>query len=283
MWRALSTSSEEEGARTAANKLDIVIPTLNDTAWLSQLLDCLLRQQLSEVRTFVVFDVEEEIKLAESHWSIPGISAISAPRGIGSARNSGAKAGIGNWILFLDADDLLPDCFITDLMKILLTDHPSAATFSFYADSFDPLKRAGTRICWWYLWAGQRFGGAALPGFATLVKRTVFTEIGGYRNDLAIGEDYAFSDDVLAAGHSIKLYRNPWLVYSVRRFDLPPHKKLALLWRYLVIDLSRRINSRRYLIGDIAYEFGKHEPPARRRTPQHLMKRISRPNKAERQ
>ncbi|MDG4768039.1 glycosyltransferase [Solwaraspora sp. WMMD406] len=250
--------------------LDVVIPTYRDGAWLEHLLDSVVEQNLTRTRIFVVYDREEVPEGRAASGMMPELTVVHAPRGIGAARNAGASAGAGDWILFLDADGILPDGFLAHVRQIIMRDNPNAAAFNFYADSFKWYLRAGTRVSWWYLRFMNLFGRAALPGFATLVSRRAFTEIGGYRNDLAISEDFVLSDDLFAAGYSVSLYARPWLIYSTRRFDLPIAASARLFWRYLVIDLARRLSRRTYALGEIDYAFGAHAEPGRRRYPRDL-------------
>ena len=254
----------------SASIVDVIIPTYRDDAWLAELLDCISRQDLSGVHVYVAHNMDEPSGLPTRQLAIPSLATVSAARGIGNARNAGAAAGTGKWLLFLDADGLLPDSFMSDLKALVQQEKPDAATFSYYADSFAPLMKLGTRLCWWYLWFFTKIGKGALPGFATLVRRSVFEQIGGYKDGLAISEDFVFSDDVLEAGFRISVYASPWLCYSVRRFDLPFFPALKMLWKYLVIDLKRRLRGRRYPYGDLVYEFGKHPAPGVRRRPHDI-------------
>lgn len=255
--------------------LDIVIPTYHEGEWLVQLLDCLARQKqhLGGVKIYVVHDREEALGLPDKDGQSLNVQLVPSARGIGTARNAGAAQGGASWILFLDADGLVPDFFLAELQRVIREHQPVAATFSFFADSFAWPFRLGTRLCWWYLRVSALFGKAALPGFATLVQRAAFDEVGGYRTDLAITEDFALSDDLMSAGYSISVFSRPWLVYAVRRFDLPFLRALSLLWWYLVIDVRRRFHGKRIYQGEISYEFGKHAPPPNRRLPRHIKAR----------
>jgi GT2 family glycosyltransferase len=250
--------------------LDIVIPSYHDDDWLQALLKTLDRQELSDVSITIAYDESQRGML--QNVSAPKFQAVYASRGIGNARNAGAAAGDGEWILFLDADGLLPDDFISDIKNLLRKSAKfDAATFSFYADSRRLILRAGTRLSWRYLQLMNLFGRPALSGIATLVRRSTFDSIGGYRNDLAISEDFDFSDQILDAGYEIKLFRSPWFVYSARRFDLPCRDAFRLFWWYLIIDLRRRLYGELIPEGKTHYPFGTHKaPPTSRRRPDDI-------------
>jgi len=99
----------------AAAQVDVVIPAYREEEWLPDLLDCLLEQDLSEVHIFVSCSGDEPEDQAfrhlEQYRETGKILFLHADRGVGNARNAGARAGRSNWILFLDADLLLPAFF----------------------------------------------------------------------------------------------------------------------------------------------------------------------------
>ncbi|MER6027069.1 glycosyltransferase [Streptomyces sp. NPDC001851] len=252
--------------------LDVVIPAYREEEWLPDLLDCLQRQDLAGVRIIISCScppAEQDIPLprAGGRTPVPDMSVVRAGMGVANARNAGAAAGTSPWILFLDSDVLIPDTFVSRVRGITAGTPAAAMTFGYYADSHRWPLRAGTRLCYWYLRLGFRLGRPALPGFATLVRRKVFEEIGGYRPDLGISEDFVFSDELAHAGHSITLHPDPWVLFSVRRFDTSLVAAARLLWRYLLVDLARRTTGRRYLHGQIDYGFGEHRRRSSRRYP----------------
>ncbi|MFE0389617.1 glycosyltransferase [Streptomyces bungoensis] len=252
--------------------LDVVIPAYREEEWLPDLLDCLQRQNLAGVRIIISCScpqTERDTPLpwTGGHTTIPDVSVVRASMGVAHARNAGAAAGESPWILFLDSDVLIPDTFLSSVRGITANTTAAAMTFGYYADSHRWPLRAGTRLCYWYLRLAFSLGRPALPGFATLVRRKVFEEVGGYRPDLGISEDFAFSDDLIHGGHAITLHPDPWVLFSVRRFDTSLVAAARLLWRYLLIDLGRRTRGRRYLHGQIDYGFGEHCRRGSRRHP----------------
>jgi glycosyltransferase involved in cell wall biosynthesis len=204
--------------------LDIVIPAYKEESWLPDLLDCLLNQNLAGVNIYVSYSSdkgdEHVFALPQKHKSFQNLTVLQMrPSGVSSARNKGANAGNGEWILFLDADSLLPDLFLVGIRKIIDSTSSDALGFSFYADSFRLLMRAGTRISYGYLRLLALLRRPVLPGFAILVKRKAFEEVGGFRDGLAIGEDFAFTEDLRRRDLSVALCSYPWILYSVRRFE----------------------------------------------------------------
>ena len=98
-------------------ELSVIIPCHNAGRYLSQAIDSVFRQE-SSVRSLEVIVVNDhstdrDTLDALSNWeSTPGVRLLhNAGRpGPGAARNLGIDAADGNWLAFLDADDVwLPD------------------------------------------------------------------------------------------------------------------------------------------------------------------------------
>src|SRR5258708_4567761 len=97
--------------------LDIVIPAYKEENWLPDLLNCILNQNLAEVQIYISYSGNENgsavAALRQKYRLIQNLTILQTPAtGVSSARNRGASVGKGEWILFLDADVLLPDFFV---------------------------------------------------------------------------------------------------------------------------------------------------------------------------
>jgi glycosyltransferase involved in cell wall biosynthesis len=259
-------------------ELDIVIPAYKEEGWLPDLLDCLLNQNLADVRIYISYSDDENGDAAIALWQkyrlIQNLTILQTPQtGVSSARNRAASVGKGEWILFLDADVLLPDSFLAELPRAIQLSSSDALGFSFYADSFRVLMRAGTRVSYWYLRLLALLRKPVLPGFAILVKRSAFEHVGGFRDGLAMGEDYAFTEDLRRHGFSVALCSCPWILVSVRRFEPSLAMAVRVFGQYCRVELERLVFGRNYHIGDIRYDFGRHIQPYKRRFPYHVNRR----------
>jgi glycosyltransferase involved in cell wall biosynthesis len=90
-------------------KVSVVIPTHDRRAWLELTLRSVLRQHHDDLEVIVVDDGSTDDtpeKLAG--LSDPRVRVIrhDAPRGAGASRNDGAARATGEWIAFVDDDDL---------------------------------------------------------------------------------------------------------------------------------------------------------------------------------
>lgn len=101
--------------KTAGEKirLSIIIPYWNAKTYTDELLSVLDRQIRDDVEVIVVDDGSDIPYKTELHW----VNVIRKRNGgCASARNRGLKLAKGEYISFIDADDLVPEYFIDRLL-----------------------------------------------------------------------------------------------------------------------------------------------------------------------
>lgn len=91
--------------------VSIIIPCYNAVRWISAAIESALGQAYSNIQVIVVNDGSTDESRCIIEHRYPQVTCISTPnRGPSAARNEGLRAAQGEWIQFLDADDLLhPD------------------------------------------------------------------------------------------------------------------------------------------------------------------------------
>jgi glycosyltransferase involved in cell wall biosynthesis len=88
-------------------KISVVIPTYNRAHTLTRALDSVLIQTLPAAEVIVVDDgsADGTGELIQRHY--PGVRYLKRPNGgVSRARNLGIAAALGDWIAFLDSDDV---------------------------------------------------------------------------------------------------------------------------------------------------------------------------------
>lgn len=90
-------------------RLSIIIPAYNAASYLPQCLDSILAQEHQDCEVIVVDDGSTDGTAALlKHY--PEVKVIhQANRGMSTARNRGLDEARGEYVLFVDSDDLLPD------------------------------------------------------------------------------------------------------------------------------------------------------------------------------
>lgn len=103
------------------NKIDIIIPAYNAQEWLSNMLDCLVKQTISEKLVITVVDdcSKKDYKdVIEKYRDRIAIQLIRTKKrkGVGKARNIGVSNTNNKYIMFLDADDTLHNTTTLEIM-----------------------------------------------------------------------------------------------------------------------------------------------------------------------
>lgn len=212
--------------------VSVIIPCFNAEATLEAAIESALSQ--GECEVVVIDDGSRDGSLALARGYGDRVTLITGPnRGVSAARNLGIEAGRGDWLVFLDSDDLLaPETLARRLQA---------------APSMD----AEVIVCdWWEFDVDARFDGeegvrslemaalekdAALaiaagswaPTAALMYRRDLVEAIGGFRDDLPVIQDARFMFDAAWRG---------------ARFGRSPHVGAA--YRILPQSLSRRDPSR---------------------------------------
>ena len=87
--------------------VSVIIPTFNRASWVGRAIDSVLVQSLPASEVIVVDDgsTDDTRSLIRSRY--PGVIYVERPnRGVSAARNVGIRRAGGDWLAFLDSDDL---------------------------------------------------------------------------------------------------------------------------------------------------------------------------------
>jgi hypothetical protein len=169
--------------------LTVIIPTVNEAAYLPGLLDTLAAQTRPP----------DEIIVADA-GSTDGTADLARARGArvirggtpAVGRNVGAHAATGNLFLFLDADVLPPPDFIARSVEEFERERYAIATPLIAALDGDLVDRIIAEATNLYFLVMQPISPHA-PGFCILVRRAIHEEIGGFDESLRLSEDIDYA------------------------------------------------------------------------------------------
>lgn len=105
----------------------IIIPVYNVAPYLRECLDSVLSQTFTDWEAICVDDGSTDEsgamldEYAEKDKRFKVIHKANA--GVSAARNAALKVVNGNWVLFLDSDDLLRECALDDILTCAKEDH----------------------------------------------------------------------------------------------------------------------------------------------------------------
>lgn len=95
-------------------KLSIIIPCYNAEPYINELLDCLDKQVTKDVEVIVIDDGSKKPFLPDYEW-VQLIRQENA--GASAARNKGLDVAKGQYVAFIDADDLVAENYITTILE----------------------------------------------------------------------------------------------------------------------------------------------------------------------
>ena len=102
-------------------KLSIIIPCYNAEPYINELLDCLDKQITSGVQVLVIDDGSKKPFKTNYEWCRV---IYQENGGASSARNKGLDFAIGDYVAFIDADDLVSDKYIKTIFDTIDTQNP---------------------------------------------------------------------------------------------------------------------------------------------------------------
>ena len=215
----------------------VIIPAYNEAAWLTNTLDA-LHQAMSSV------DISGEVIVVDNN-STDRTSEIARERGavvvfepvnqISRARNAGARAARGRYLIFLDADTLVSGELLKKAMDCLSSGSccGGGAEVSYEGD-IPRIARIGTGL-WNSL--SHRFRMAA--GCFVFCRKDGFGAVGGFSQAVYASEEIWFSWKLLKWGKprglSFRIIDHPPVITSSRKlrwYSLPQIFGMVLIFAF---------------------------------------------------
>ncbi len=198
--------------------ISIITPVMNAAGTLAETLESVVAQDCSDIEHLLIDAKSSDGSLAIAA-GYPHLKITSEPdRGIYDGMNKGARLAVGEWLLFLQADDWLPSGAL-DAYREAIRNDPEAVMISGGAEA---VKKIGEQ--WTPLWS-VKDREAKKPTFrnialgepminARLIRRDYFHKIGGFSLDFSLASDRDFLLQVAGApGRKIEI---PSLTYRYR-------------------------------------------------------------------
>ena len=235
-------------AGTPLPLLSIIIPTLEEGAFLERTLQGL--QELSLPHEIIVSDggsADQTLEVAKRYTDKVVVWSESRRQTFGEAKNAGAALATGKFLVFIDADVTIekPDTFFTktisdfeknsNLVAMTVSLKPWLENHSLA----DALFSAPLNI--WYIISNNLLHYGNASGEFQMIRAEAFKKLGGYREDLAGGEDTDMFNRLSKLGRT----RSHWQLYvrhSCRRAHKTGWLKLYWMWirqGFSVLLLSR--------------------------------------------
>ena len=232
--------------------VSVIIPCRNGAAWLGAAIESCLGQSWTRLEIVVVDDASSDgSRDVARRYQDRGIIALDSPRrGASAARNIGLQHAGGDFIQFLDADDVLDrDKIRAQIERLAVAPDDAIASGAWARFSMQPSEAVFTaESVWRDFSAPEEFliaswlGGGMMANFAWLTPRAVLERAGPWDETLSLLDDGEYFCRVLLAasavvfcGQARGFYRSTAGPRLSRRRD-----RAALLSAFTAIDLSCR-------------------------------------------
>jgi len=174
------------------SNVSIIIPCFNASGTLRATIESVLAQGI-ELEMVVIDDGSTDDSLAIAQGFGTALRAITgANQGVSSARNRGIAETTCEWIIFLDADDLLLPGTIAKRLEAAERSGADVIVCDWVGDEH---LRGGRSMDWTKVNADPELAfatGIWAPPAALMYRRSVVDKIGGFRQEVLLGEDWCF-------------------------------------------------------------------------------------------
>ena len=193
--------------------ISIVIPSYNQQEFLSDALDSALWQNAHEVIMVDDGSTDNSLKIAEGYWKKGGLKLISqVNKGLSAARNTGVMNATGDYVLFLDADDILLEGAVSKIQKVIDETGADivAPSFKCFGLNNEPvILMANPKL--------EDFKPGNRIGYCQAIRRDVLLEVGGYSPRMALGyEDLHLTYNLLTRGKKLVTIQEVLWLYRTK-------------------------------------------------------------------
>ena len=213
-------------------KTTVIIPCYGQAEFLSEAIESALSQTVPCEIIVVNDGSPDNTKEIAKKYPVKLINQVN--KGLASARNTGIMNASGDYILPLDADDVL---FADAVEKLQQEAEKSGADI--IAPEFQTFGMTQTRFKYGDIPTLEMFWEANRLPYFCLIKKSALLEIGGYQPKMTHGwEDLHLWFDLLRRGKTISLVRESLVLYRTKEKSMitEANKHADELWAQIHKD-----------------------------------------------
>jgi glycosyltransferase involved in cell wall biosynthesis len=194
-------------------RVSVIIPCFNHGAFIDEAVDSVLRQTYRDIEIIIVDDGSDDGETREKlqTYERPSVRVIfTSNRGASAARNTAIAHANGEYILPLDADDLIGETYIEEAVRVMDSDGDIGIVYceaEFFGEktgawdspeySFDSILLQNMIFC------------------SALMRKNDLEQVGGYNINMTSGyEDWDLLLSLIGLGR--KVYRIPETLFFYR-------------------------------------------------------------------
>lgn len=219
-------SPKKTGKRAAAMPLvSVCLTHYNRPKLLRQAVDSLLEQDYPNLEVILVDDgspgkaAAKTLHALEPEFARRGWKILRLDNGyLGKARNTAVRAAQGEFLLFMDDDNVARPTMVSRFMQAALSSGADLVTTVFEVFSGDKKPKAKTPVVECFLPLGDIVSFSivtnAIGDANSLIRRSLFEELGGFSEDYGLGhEDFELYLRAVLSGAKVNVVPEPLFWY----------------------------------------------------------------------
>jgi len=221
----------------------LIIPAYNEEAHLPATLASVraAMQMVAEPGEVIVVDNNSTDRTAAVARENGARVVFEPVNQISRARNAGARAATGAWLVFLDADTLLPPGLLVRAIENLRSGQIAGGGALMEMDA--PISPRYQRVVNIWTWVSRKMQWAA--GSFVYCTREGFDAVGGFSLKVYAGEEvffsHAYTKWARRQGRSFRIVESPRVLTSARKMEwYSPAQLLGLLLMMTLCPMSVR-------------------------------------------
>lgn len=191
--------------------LSVVVPTYNQADYIAETLQSLVDQTVIPLEVIVVNDGSTD-KTAEVLKEFPFKVVTQVNKGLASARNTGIMHAKGDYVFFLDSDDLALENCVEKLIYVM-----EQTGADIVAPSMKVFGTQNQDVVLSELVTLNGMKKSNLLPYCCAVKKEALLDVGGYSPRMWWGyEDYALWVNMLRVGKTVVTMQEPLVLYRTK-------------------------------------------------------------------
>lgn len=197
--------------------ISIIIPSYNQAEYLPDAIDSVLNQTNKADEIFIIDDgstdgsLEIAKKYERDNRNVFVVSQVN--KGLASARNTGVMNASEDYVLFLDADDILLPTALEKIIEVI-----GETDADIIAPSFKEFGISNQEVILMPNPTLEDFKTANRIGYCAAIRLEALLEVGGYNPKMTFAaEDYDLWFDLLKRGAIIKTIPEVLWLYRVKK------------------------------------------------------------------
>lgn len=210
------------GDRRGKKMISIIVPVYNNEKYLGRCLDSIISQEYKKLEVILVDDgsTDRSAKICDQYAENDSrIKVIHKKNGgVSSARNIGIEASTGDYIGFVDSDDILDIYMYRDLRNIAYKSKADIVACNYQygkcklQDTEKIYEYSGSEAVYKMFTQNREIDGISVSVFDKIYRSSLIKNV-RYREDLYIAEDVEFVAKVILNADKIIKYDKTYYYY----------------------------------------------------------------------